>query len=224
MTGAMKEIYFTSESIDAASRRMLAAVDSPRRSGTFGFAPGLAALLVLDMQRYFLDPASHAFVPSAPPIIDRIARIAGLFAGAGRPVIATRHGNTERDAGMLGRWWNDLVPVEGDAGVIVDGLAGAASTVLRKTQYDAFHETELEEVLRAGEASQVAVTGVMTHLCCETTARAAFVRGFEVFFVVDGTATYREEYHLASIRNLAHGFAVPVLSGELAMAFGGDGS
>jgi len=57
----------------------------------------------------------------------------------------------------------------------------------------------------------VVICGVMTHLCCETTARSAFMRGFEVFFTVDGTATYTEAFHRASLLNLSHGFAVPVL-------------
>jgi len=52
------------------------------------------------------------------------------------------------------------------------------------------------------------VCGVMTHLCCETTAREAFVRGFEVFFPVDGTASYNQKFHEASLQNLAHGFAI----------------
>jgi isochorismate hydrolase len=60
----------------------------------------------------------------------------------------------------------------------------------------------------------------MTHLCCETTARSAFMRGFEVFFTIDGTATYNEEHHWAALLNLAHGFATPVLVDEVVSAFG----
>ena len=41
------------------------------------------------------------------------------------------------------------------------------------------------------------------------------MRGFEVFFTVDGTATYNEELHRASLLTLSHGFAVPVLIDEL---------
>ncbi len=55
----------------------------------------------------------------------------------------------------------------------------------------------------------------MTHLCCETTARSAFVRGFEVFFTIDGTATYNKEFHFATLHNLAHGFALPILVDEI---------
>jgi len=61
----------------------------------------------------------------------------------------------------------------------------------------------------------LAVTGVMTHLCCETTARSAFMRGFDVFFAIDGTATYTEALHRAALLNLAHGFTLPVLTEEI---------
>jgi isochorismate hydrolase len=54
----------------------------------------------------------------------------------------------------------------------------------------------------------------MAHLCCETTARSAFTRGFEVFFLVDGTASYNRDFHQASLLNLAHGFATLLLTGE----------
>ncbi len=55
----------------------------------------------------------------------------------------------------------------------------------------------------------------MTHLCCETTARAAFTRGYEVYFSIDGTATYNHEFHLGTLMNLAHGFAIPILITEI---------
>ena len=87
--------------------------------------------------------------------------------------------------------------------------------VLRKSQYDAFYQTALENSLQKKGVSQVVITGVMTHLCCETTARSAFVRGFEVFFIVDGTATYNEDHHMATLRNLSHGFATLMLAEEV---------
>jgi isochorismate hydrolase len=46
-----------------------------------------------------------------------------------------------------------------------------------------------------------------TNLCCETTARDAFMRDFRVFFLADGSASSGRDYHLASLRNLAYGFA-----------------
>lgn len=53
---------------------------------------------------------------------------------------------------------------------------------------------------------EVIVSGVMTNLCCETTAREAFVRGFRVFFSTDATATSSAELHDATLKNLAYGF------------------
>jgi isochorismate hydrolase len=44
---------------------------------------------------------------------------------------------------------------------------------------------------------------------------SAFQRGFEVYFLVDGTATYSEQFHRATLLNLSHGFAVPVLTSEI---------
>ena len=55
----------------------------------------------------------------------------------------------------------------------------------------------------------------MTNLCCETTARDAFMRGFRVYFLLDGTATCTEEYHLATLKNLAYGFAYIVTCEEM---------
>jgi len=91
--------------------------------------------------------------------------------------------------------------------------------VLEKSQYDAFYHTDLYTLLSTKGIKQVVITGVITHLCCETTARSAFMRGFDVFFVVDGTATLNREFHLASLRNLSHGFAVLVLTRDVADCF-----
>ena len=87
--------------------------------------------------------------------------------------------------------------------------------VIKKTQYDGFYQTPLEDILREKGISQLVITGVMSHLCCETTARTAFVRGFTVFFPIDGTATYNEDFHWATFLNLSHGFVIPLLIEDL---------
>lgn len=66
---------------------------------------------------------------------------------------------------------------------------------------------------------EVIVTGVMTNLCCETTAREAFVKGFRVFFSTDATATSSLELHDASLKNMAYGFAYLVDSERIREAF-----
>jgi isochorismate hydrolase len=55
----------------------------------------------------------------------------------------------------------------------------------------------------------------MTNLCCETTARDALMRDYGVFFLVDGTATGKNDHHLATLKNLGFGFAYLLTCDEL---------
>jgi len=216
----MKECYFTPQNLPAKTFEMLRLLDSIRRKGPFSFSPDNAALLVLDMQAYFLNPSSHAFVPSAAAILPGVQRLAEAFTAGNRPVILTRHLNTPQDAGQMSKWWRDLLTETHPFSQISPEFAVSDAFVLHKPQYDAFYATGLDDHLRARSVTQVVICGVMTHLCCETTARSAFMRGFEVFFCVDGTATYTEAHHRATLLNLAHGFAtlVPVKDILRAMA------
>lgn len=211
-----RETYFTPETIHAKSRAMLDALSSLRtRHADVSFNLNRSALLVLDMQEYFLRPDSHAFITSAPAILPNLQLLITNYYAANRPVIFTRHLNTEADAGMMSRWWRDLLRADSPDSDIVPALDTSKGIVFAKTQYDAFYNTPLEETLRGRGVEQVVITGVHTHLCCETTARSAFVRGFETLFCIDGTATYTEEAQRASLYNLAHGFALPVLCEEI---------
>ncbi|OGD76832.1 MAG: hypothetical protein A2Y64_02310 [Candidatus Coatesbacteria bacterium RBG_13_66_14] len=171
--------------------------------------------MILDMQRCFLEECSHAFVPSAPAAIPRI----NALAAACEKVILTRHANTRENAGAMGRWWREIIE-DGDPMGELDPRLDARGQIIVKTQYDAFYGTDLEKNLRELGARNVVITGVMTHLCCETTARSAFVRGFDVYLPVDATAAYTEELHRASLLTLSHGFAVPILTRDLLRLLG----
>jgi isochorismate hydrolase len=211
-----KEDYLAPEK----AAEMLAVLGTFRRRHPLtGFQPARAALLVLDMQAYFLEPASHAFVPASARIFPGIQAAIDIFDQHRQPIIFTRHVNTPADAGMMGLWWKDVISPEAPLSAISPVLDTSKGVVIAKTQYDAFYGTALEEILRARAVEQVVICGVMTHLCCETTARSAFMRGFQVFFTVDGTATYTEAFHRAALLNLSHGFAVPVLLDEIKAAF-----
>ena len=75
----MKNAYFTFDDIEAKSQQMLQDLERFVSGRRIGFVPERSALLILDMQRYFLDKASHAFVPSAPAVVPRIKRLAAAF-------------------------------------------------------------------------------------------------------------------------------------------------
>jgi len=165
-----------------------------------------ASLLILDMQNYFLDAKSHAFVPSAPEIISNIKLLISFFSAGNRPIFFTRHitGNDERD--LMKTWWRDPIALSEEKSEIIPDLKTSPDSVIIKHQYSAFYETDLSNKLRESNTKQIVITGVMTHLCCETTARDGFMKGFKIFFPFDATASYNEELHLGSLKAISHGF------------------
>ena len=211
----MKTKYFTPENINQEAQNFINALPQPLRDRKLTYRPRGSVLLVLDMQLYFLEPSSHAFIPSAVATVPALKQLAQSYFTLNLPVIFTQHLNSEQDAGSMSRWWQDLITIEDPSSAIIPEFDFSNRFVLPKSQYDAFYQTDLEKILRNKNVSQVVISGVMTHLCCETTARSAFMRGFDVFFLVDGTATFNEQYHLATLRNLSHGFATPMFSKEI---------
>jgi isochorismate hydrolase len=213
----VKTIYFTQKNIQEEAAAMLEKMGE--RRNTNKLRPSQSALLALDMQDYFLVPEAHALIPSAPAIIPNLQNLIAAFERHNQPVIFTRHLNTPENSGTMSRWWRDLITSENPLSSISAKLDPRGHTVLIKSQYDAFYQTQLTEKLHNLNISQVIISGVMTHLCCETTARSAFVQGFDVFFMVDATATYNKDFHLASLRNLAHGFATLQLTSQVLERF-----
>lgn len=160
------------------------------------------ALLVIDMQRFFR--------PIPDPNIDNVNEIIAHARSSGMPVVYTRHGHEDlsKDGGMLAEWWGELA-IRGSADwELLDDLDVTGDDIIvDKNRYDAFHGTDLDSILRSRNVDQLIITGVLTNCCCETTARAAFVRDYRVFFLSDATATTNEDLHVASLKNLAFGFA-----------------
>ncbi|KAI3782537.1 hypothetical protein L2E82_12587 [Cichorium intybus] len=122
---------------------------------------------------------------------------------------------------MLGEWWGSDLIIDGtpDSELIPEIGRREEELVVEKNTYSGFRGTQLEERLQGMGVEEVIVTGVMTNLCCETTAREAFVRGFRVFFSTDATATSSEELHQATLMNMAYGFAYLVDCKTLRNAF-----
>lgn len=171
---------------------------------------GRSALLVIDMVSYFASPKGRCYLPASKSIVQRIKALLALFRAHQRPVVYTRHGHEGgRDLGMLGRFFSDYIRAgEPDSEVIGELLPGPDEAVILKTTYDAFLNTAMEDELRKNAVEQVLLTGVLTHMCCETTARSAFCRGFEVFVPVDAVASSNEALHRNSLLSMADCVAV----------------
>jgi isochorismate hydrolase len=253
----MKEEYLNSLTLQKTTDELLAELTGEHyRSKPWKLNPGKAALLVLDMQNYFLDPASHAFTPSAPAILSNINKLISFAMKCKMDIIFTRHVNNNSNAGMMNKWWKDIItedsyeaqisetvrlyegktvgresPIRDDSMVEKknettespardDSMVENDSTkIIVKNQYDAFYNTDLEEYIRSKNIEQLIITGVLTNLCCETTARSAFVKGFEVLFPIDATAAYNREFHLSTFRNLGFGFCPILKTSDLINSF-----
>ena len=174
-----------------------------------------AALLVLDMQNYFLDRNSHAHIPSAGTIIPTIQKLIAFMKENSRPIIFTKHISSDKSDDLMLRWWKDNITHENELSEITPFIEADKGITINKSKYSAFSSPQFTKLIRESSVKQLIITGVMTHLCCETTARDAFMNGFEVFFVVDGTATYNEELHEGTIRAISHGFGVCLSSEEI---------
>jgi len=214
-----KTRYFTKTTIDETANSMYRKLDSQFDLHKNRLEIQKSALLILDMQDFFHNKSSHAFVPSAKAIIKPIKSLANLFINNNLPIITTKHINNKANAKQMDYWWQDILTEDSEFSQIIPDFDIPQAELIIKSQYDTFYNTNLHDILQKNNIEQIIITGVMTHLCCETTARAAFVRGYNVFFPIDGTATYNEEFHNASLTNLAHGFANITLIENLIQAF-----
>ena len=216
-----KTKYFTKTTITDIAKSMYEKLGNQLYLHNDQLIPAKTALLILDMQEFFHNKNSHAYIPGGKAIIKPIKLIAEKFIENDLPVIVTRHINTKENAKQMDSWWRDILTEDNEFSRLITDIDFPQAELIIKSQYNAFYNTNLNEILQKNNVEQIIITGVMTHLCCETTARSAFVQGYNVFFPIDGTATYNEEFHFATLTNLAHGFANITLIKNLLQAFNG---
>lgn len=140
--------------------------------------PAKAALLIIDAQmEYARGPLA---VDGLEPAVDEIVRLRAWAKAVGAPVIhiqqVGRPGGPIFAADGAGvRFLPDLMPVSGEV-------------VVKKTRPNSFARTELDAVLQRLGRDQLVLTGFMTHMCVDSTARAAFDLDYDVFVVASATA------------------------------------
>jgi len=211
------EPYVTADTLEQKTQEWLREIEHVNVH-RMQLAKDRAALLVIDMQEFFLDPASPTFTCGGLAVLPTVKRLIGAFREAARPVIYTRHVHSPdgSDAGIMGWWWEGMC-VEGtpESEVHADIAPLESEKVVLKHRYSAFYNTDLETVLRCLEVEDLAACGIMTNLCCESTVRDAYYRDYRVFFPADATGSVSEEMHMASLLNLAFGFAFVTTAGEV---------
>lgn len=217
--------YVTVDNLSLKTEEWLRTIAAYRRPLPI-LRPERSALMVIDMQNDFLLEDAPLLTPGGLAILPNLKRLLTACRKKRVPVIYTAHVHEtpELDGGLTAEWWPELK--NGEA--LVSGTPGAeiyselgphkGEKLVKKHRYSAFYNTDLETVLRCLKVENLIITGVMTNICCESTARDAFFRDFRVFFLADATGAISEEFHLASLRALAYAFAWVTSTDEIVEA------
>lgn len=161
-----------------------------------------SALFIIEMQETFrtdMGLISNKQVDNVRALIS--------FANENKmPIIFVRHNDSSVDSQNMIDWWGDKIEKGSKGWQIIDELDTSEHIVIDKSQYSAFYNTNLGEVLKGKSIENIIICGLMANCCCETAARDAFMRGYNVVFVNDAVATINADLHLATIKNIAFGF------------------
>jgi nicotinamidase-related amidase len=140
-----------------------------------------SALLIIDIQNdYFPGGAMALHAPEAAAA--QAAKLIAAFRGRGRPVIHMQHISTRPGATFF-------IPDTKGAEIHEAVRPAAGETEFRKNFPNSFRETPLLEHLRDAKISQLVIAGMMTHMCVDTTTRAAADLGFACSLSHDACAT-----------------------------------
>lgn len=165
--------------------------------------PARAALLVHDMQRYFVrafelerdgQPLPDAQINIA---IANIRRLLDAAHAANIPVYYTAQPPRQNpaDRRLLTDFWGDGLQDDENAQILDELAPTEADTVLTKWRYSAFVRSPLEEQLKDLGRDQLIIGGIYAHIGCLTTALEAFMRDIQPFMVADALADFTEKEH-----------------------------
>ena len=176
--------------------------------------PAKTALVVVDMQNAFMmKGVAHALCEQAIEIVPNINRLADAMRRTGGTVVWIQTAATPE---TLQSWsvnvemngpertaerFASLAPGSKGYELWEDLDAKPDDAFVQKTRFSAFIQgsSNLEAVLRARGIDTVLITGTVTNVCCESTARDAMMRNFRTVMVTDGNAATSDALHNASL-------------------------
>ncbi len=201
-----------------------ATVAIPATPFEYRLAPGRTALVVIDMQRDFVEPGGFgaSLGNDVTQLHSAIAPIAALLAAwraRDWPIVHTREAHKADlsdcppakrlrgepglrigDEGPMGRL---LIAGEPGADIIPALAPKAGELVIDKPGKGMFWATGLHETLQANGITHIVFTGVTTEVCVQTSMREANDRGYECLIVEDGTASYFPEFKASALAMIA---------------------
>lgn len=177
------------------------AAELPANKVSWAFEPARAALLIHDMQEYFLNFWGEDS-PLIEQVVANIARLREYCKSQGIPVFYTAQPNEQstEDRALLNDMWGPGLNKHPDQQKVVAALApDEHDQVLVKWRYSAFHRSPLESILNETGRDQLIICGVYAHIGCLTTATDAFMRNIKPFMVADALADFSREEHMMSL-------------------------
>ncbi len=174
-------------------------------------------LLVIDMQNDFVEPGGVLEVPMARNFVPNMKRLIDYCRKIEVPVVFTQHIlTTEYHISPLEAAYNPILFEQGlredsHGAAIYHGLTPhKGEKIIKKHRYDAFHDTGLELILKnikgIGVIDTVIIIGTVTNICCDSTARGAFMRDIKVVMVSDGCGGLDEVSHNVTLSTIGSFF------------------
>lgn len=202
--------------------------------------PPATALLVVDMQNDFVRAGAPQEVPDARVTLLLIRRLLEAFRGSSAPVIYTKFVSGPKETlmwrfspecappvrscwpGVTRTYEDSEVELEG-ADIVEEIYPRRDDPIVEKHGYDAFHHSDLDDVLHARHVSHVVIVGTVTQICVANTAFAAFHRGYDTVVVSDAVSSYDEELHRTTLRNIHLKYGRVLTAEDVLSELGGEG-
>ncbi len=181
------------------------------------------ALIVVDMQNDFVRVDAPLEVPDARATIPAHQALLDAFRRHGFPVVYTKFITWPADT-LLWEWspecrpptrccWKGHMRFYPDVGkeldctdIIQEIYPEPEDVIIEKFGYGAFHGTPLADLLRGRGVESLLITGTVTQICVEETAREAFHHNFKTTLVSDAVSSYVPDLHAATLKNFAMKF------------------
>lgn len=178
------------------------------------------ALIVVDLQSFFMDPGSPLEIAEAREIVPNVNRLIRATRSAGGLIAFLQHTFDDagprpmptwqyKDATMRGILAKGLA--QGSQGHALFPLLDVQPSDLKVIKYrpSAFvpGSSDLHQRLSTRSIDTLIIAGTATNVCCESTARDAQMMDYRVMFVSDGTATMNDDLHNATLMTLQYYFA-----------------
>lgn len=175
------------------------------------------ALIIVDMQNDFVREGSPMEVPDARATIPQHQTLIKFFRTANLPIIYTRY--LAGDCWLLWNWspelaaptnacqldfqryYKDVDKTLNCVDVIDEIYPEQGDHIIDKYGYGAFHKTTLDDLLEKLGVESLILTGTVTQICVEETARQAFHHGYKTTLVSDAVSSYLPDLHAATLKN-----------------------